>query len=84
MVRSSGDYEFWAKDLLGAIRGRVYSPSPDGAATYRLERYTYTSALGKMSGTRLQARVGHARVEYYDLSGSATGPAAVPPAAVSR
>ena len=77
VVRGSGDHDFWARGLLRAIRGRIYSPSPDGQATYRLERYTYTSALGKMTGSRLQARVGHARLEYYDLSdaGAAEAPA---------
>ncbi len=60
----------WAEPLLRSIRGRRYAAS-DGASTYRLERYTYTSGYNEYgSGTRTATRSPRARVEYFDLSAS--------------
>jgi hypothetical protein len=58
----------WSRPLMGSIRGRIYSTNADGTPTYRLERYSYTAGRGESTGTRLSTRVGHPRVEYYDLS----------------
>jgi hypothetical protein len=58
----------WAEPLLRSIRGRLYSPSADGTPSYRLERYTYTAPLERVTGTRIMQRSPRARVEYYDLS----------------
>jgi hypothetical protein len=56
----------WSAPLLRAIRGRLYSRAD--RATYRLERYTYTSELHNTgTGTRIAARSPRARVEYFDL-----------------
>jgi hypothetical protein len=57
----------WSDPLLRSIRGRIYSPSTDGP-TFRLERYTYTAPLERVSGTRIMQRSPRARLEYYDLS----------------
>jgi len=61
----------WAPPLLASIRGRLFEPSTDGAPSYRLERYTYTSAQGQRTGSRLQGRIGRPRVEYLDLTAPA-------------
>lgn len=56
----------WSAPLLRAIRGRLYSRADH--ATYRLERYTYTSELHNSgTGTHIAARSPRARVEYFDL-----------------
>ena len=80
IVRFRGSPD-WARPLLASIRGRVYSTSADRVPTYRLERYTYTAGRGQATGSRLSARIGHARAEYYDLSAEVTGeaPSAPPP-----
>ena len=57
----------WSRPLVDAIRGRHYSTGPE--STYRIERYTYTSALAQRSGTRLPMRSPVGRVEYFDLTG---------------
>lgn len=56
----------WSPPLLRAISGRLYSRAD--RATYRLERYTYTSELHNSgTGTHLAVRSPRARVEYFDL-----------------
>ena len=56
----------WSTPLLRAIRGRLYSRAD--RATYRLERYTYTSELHNTgTGTHIANRSPRARVEYFDL-----------------
>lgn len=79
MVRHRGSPD-WARPLLASIRGRIYSTTADGLPTYRLERYTYTAGRGQATGSRLSARVGQPRVEYYDLSAATAGEAPAPPA----
>jgi tetratricopeptide (TPR) repeat protein len=74
VLRTGGD-TVWARPLLQAIRGRLYSTA--GEPTYRLERYTLTSAWAypenwsggeTSSGSRLPQRSARARVEYLDLT----------------
>ncbi len=67
VVRHRGTPD-WADPLLRSIGGRMYTPSADGTPSYRLERYTYTAALGRLTGSRLIVHSGSARAEYYDLS----------------
>jgi hypothetical protein len=67
----------WARPLLGAIAGRRYTNAPQ--ATYKIERYTYTSTLVQTTGSRLYVRSPRARVEYLDLTTSAETPAATAP-----
>jgi ATP/maltotriose-dependent transcriptional regulator MalT len=62
----------WSRPLVAAMQRRRYSAGPE--ATYRIERYTYTSAMTQRSGTRLQMRSPAGRVEYFDLSEGATPP----------
>lgn len=68
ILRSRGD-TFWAKPLLASVSGRRYTPGrADDPSSYRLERYTYTSAYERQTGTRLADRSPDGRVEYFDLS----------------
>jgi hypothetical protein len=67
----------WSLPLLTAIGGRRYAAAPE--ATYKIERYTYTSAFQETTGSRLRARSPGARVEFLDLTTSAETPAATAP-----
>lgn len=67
LIRQRGNTD-WAEPLLRSIRGRRYSESTDNTPTFRLERYTYTADLERVTGTRIMQRGQRARVEYYDLS----------------
>jgi tetratricopeptide (TPR) repeat protein len=68
IIRSSG-FTRWARPVLKSIAGRLYSPSPEGAGQYRVERYSYT-ALWKSdsTGTRFRVRSPAARIEFLDLT----------------
>lgn len=75
----------WAEPLLRAIRGRVYSRSPDGQPSYRLERYTFIAPLVIRHGARggMVRDAARARIEYMDLTvdeepGRARSPAIAP------
>lgn len=70
----------WARPLLNAIAGRIYSAGPE--ATYRMERYTLTADFETTTGSRIAHRSPAARVEYLDLS--ADQPAARPAPPPSR
>jgi tetratricopeptide (TPR) repeat protein len=67
IIRKRGNAD-WAEPLLRSIRGRRYTVATDDTPTFRLERYTYTANLERVSGTRIMQRGQRARVEYYDLS----------------
>jgi tetratricopeptide (TPR) repeat protein len=67
IIRQRGNTD-WADPLLRSIRGRRYTVAADNVPTFRLERYTYTADLERVSGTRIMQRGQRARVEYYDLS----------------
>lgn len=67
----------WSRPLLAGIRGRRYSDAPE--ATYKIERYTYTSSFVQTTGSRLYVRSPRARIEYLDLTTSAETPAATAP-----
>lgn len=68
VLRSHGD-KGWAKALLASIGGRRYTPAaPDSPASYRKERYTFTSGLEPGTGTKLAEHSPQPRVEYFDLS----------------
>ena len=59
----------WAEPLLDSIRGRVYSTADQ--ASYRLERYTYTSGYERAdatTGSHVRRRSPRARVDYLDLT----------------
>ncbi|MEA3046003.1 MAG: hypothetical protein QOJ53_335 [Sphingomonadales bacterium] len=75
--RGTGD---WAPPLLRSIRGRRYTVGTDDTPTFRLERYTYTANLERVTGTRIMQRSQRARVEYYDLSTGEPPPEIVIPA----
>ena len=82
IARQSADAS-WADPLLASIRGRRYSPSD--TATYRLERYTYTSGFEhNTTGTHIAARSPRARVEYFDLSEGIAAPETAPAAPAAR
>jgi tetratricopeptide (TPR) repeat protein len=70
----------WADPLLASIRGRRYTASSDGTPTFRLERYTYTAELERVTGTRIPRRAQQATVEYYDLSTGEPPPELIIPA----
>jgi hypothetical protein len=66
MLRHGTGGTDWSAPLLRAISGRLYSRAD--RATYRLERYTYTSELhNEGTGTHIAVRSPRARVEYFDL-----------------
>ncbi len=68
VLHKRGD-EFWAKPLLASIRGRRYTPGrADDPGSYRVERYTYTSAYERQTGSHMVDRSPNGRVEYFDLS----------------
>jgi tetratricopeptide (TPR) repeat protein len=70
ILRSRGE-RYWTKPLLASIRGRRYTPAVEGSPeSYRKERYTYTAAWQKQSGSKMVARSPQARIEYLDLSPS--------------
>lgn len=58
----------WADPLLASIRGRRFSQSSDGTASYRLERYSYTAPFEVLTGSRIPRRSRRARVEFMDLT----------------
>jgi tetratricopeptide (TPR) repeat protein len=68
VLRSRGSPD-WAKPVLGSIRGRLYAAPADGAGSYRVERYTFTS-LWKQDrvGTHLRMRSNDSRIEFLDLT----------------
>lgn len=73
IARSKGN-TFWAKSLLGSIRGRRYTRGdPNLPTSRRYERYTYTSGFEKKTGTNSWGRSPDTRVEYMDLSDEAGG-----------
>lgn len=73
VVRSRGGTS-WAKPLLASIEGRRYTPGdPNSPTSRRLERYTYTSALEKKTGSYSWGRSPDTRVEYMDLSEEGAG-----------
>lgn len=75
-IQRSGGETQWADPLMESIRGRIYSTGPE--PTYRLERYTYTSGIGRETETRIAQHSPRARVEYMDLTANA--PPEEPPA----
>jgi hypothetical protein len=58
----------WAQPLLAAIGGRIYSPSANGSADYRIERYSLTSHTMGATGTRMRRHSGEARIEQIELT----------------
>ncbi|MEA3052907.1 MAG: hypothetical protein QOG72_1810 [Sphingomonadales bacterium] len=68
VLRSSGP-QGWLKPVLSSIGRRLYSPSPDPAGSYRIERYTWTSLIRTAAvGSRLEQRLPQGRIEYVDLT----------------
>ena len=80
VVRSGRPWD-WARPLLASIGNRRYSASADGSASYRLERYTYTSDFETVTGSRIAQRARRARVEVLDLT-TPTEPGRAPEARV--
>lgn len=78
VVRGDGARS-WANPLLESIRRRRYSQAAGTEATYRVERYTYTSGFESRAGSHIMQRSPRARVEYFDLGGGA--PSEPPPSA---
>jgi len=65
ILRSHGPTD-WTPQLMRSIAGRVYSPIEE--ATYRVERYSYTSRWMNVTDTRIRQRSPNARIEYVDLT----------------
>lgn len=81
VVRGDGARS-WADPLLESIRRRRYSQAAGTEATYRVERYTYTSGMEMRAGSHIMQRSPRARVEYFDLGGGA--PSEPPPSATGE
>lgn len=60
----------WEQPLLRSLAARRYSPTGDGSATYRLERYSYTSErrTRDLTSSRIGNRSPRARLEFSLLS----------------
>jgi hypothetical protein len=68
MLRSEGSTD-WAKPVLRAIAGRVYSPVGGTESRRRVERYSLTALQDySATGTRLRQRSPQARIEMLDLT----------------
>ena len=67
VLRSHGDLS-WSKPLLISIAGRRYTRPGASEATYRTERYTYTSGFEQGTASHREQHSPVARVEYFDLS----------------
>jgi hypothetical protein len=68
MLRSQGSTD-WAKPLLQAIAGRIYSPTSGSEAHYRVERYSLTSLWDyTTTGSHQRQRSPQARIEMLDLT----------------
>ena len=75
-VLRQGANRDWAEPLLRSIRGRRYTQSAE--ASYRLERYSYTSDYERTLRSHIPQRSRRARDEYRDLT-TGEAPAAPPP-----
>jgi hypothetical protein len=69
ILRSKGPTN-WTPPLMASIAGRAYSPIEE--ATYRVERYSYTSRWMNVTGTRIRQRSPNGRIEYLDLTADAS------------
>lgn len=61
----------WIKPVLASIEGRRYAPlatGETGAGSYRIERYTYTSWIQDVTGSRIAAHAPGGRLERIDLT----------------
>lgn len=68
MLRSQGSTG-WAKPVLQAIAGRIYSPVGGSEGHYRVERYSLTSLWDyAATGSRRRQRSPQARIEMLDLT----------------
>jgi tetratricopeptide (TPR) repeat protein len=68
MLRGQGSTD-WAKPLLRAIAGRIYSPTDGSEGQYRVERYSLTSLWDyKSTGSHRRQRSPQARIEMLDLT----------------
>jgi tetratricopeptide (TPR) repeat protein len=68
LVRSQGSTD-WAKPLLQAIAGRLYSPVSGSEDHYRVERYSLTSLWDyTTTGSHRRQRSPQARIEMLDLT----------------
>lgn len=62
----SGD---WVKPIITAVSGRRYAPlASDSPGFFRIERFSFTSALTTVTGSRLLVRSPVPRIESVDLS----------------
>jgi hypothetical protein len=68
LLRSKGP-SHWLQPVLGSIAGRIYTPvGADGAPTYRVERFSYTSLTERRTGTRIVGHSSQGRIESIDLT----------------
>jgi tetratricopeptide (TPR) repeat protein len=68
MLRSQGSDQ-WAKPVLQAIAGRLYSPVSGGGGQYRVERYSLTSLWDyNAPASHIRQRSPQARIEMLDLT----------------
>ncbi|HST35452.1 MAG TPA: hypothetical protein VLK25_02325 [Allosphingosinicella sp.] len=70
----------WEQPLLRSMAGRRYSATRDGSATYRVERYSYTSArrTRDLTASRIANRSPRGRLEFSLLSETVLPPAPAP------
>lgn len=74
ILRSEGDAS-WAKPLLRAIGGRIYSPISDPNGAYRVERHSSTSPWEyDQTGSHMRQRSRDGRIEFLDLTAESGPP----------
>jgi hypothetical protein len=68
VLRSKGPTQ-WMEPVVRSISGRVYATSGEASeASYRVERFTYTSLFETRTGTRIQSHSAQGRIESMDIS----------------
>ncbi|HEY0411830.1 MAG TPA: hypothetical protein VGD66_01655 [Allosphingosinicella sp.] len=74
ILRAKGPRE-WLQPVLSSIAGRIYAPAAGAAeATYRVERFSYTSLMETQTGTRIATHSAQGRIESLDITAEAPPP----------
>lgn len=67
ILRGAGPTD-WTGPVLSSIAGRIYTPAESGEGTYRVERFSFTSAKIDVTGTRFRRHSDEWRIEQIDVT----------------